>query len=211
MRPYSAKSGPILRHGAFQWLPQDAEVFSRIRQVYQKLPASVFLRAADAIHLAAAAESGFLIVYSNDALLLAAAQHFGIQGKNIIGKPINGTLAIGSRNGSWKRPKRLLCPFRDIGNSSAPLLRSTASTLRASNTYLGAQFRRLRTKLGLPVAIKAMAAKLARLVYRMLRFGMNFEDQGAEVYEAQIHQRQVRHLEWKAVKLGFRISEIAAS
>jgi hypothetical protein len=29
-----------------------------------------------------------------------------------------------------------------------------------------------------------MAAKLARLVYRMLRFGM---DQGAELYEAKIH------------------------
>jgi hypothetical protein len=61
-------------------------IFSRIRQVYQKLPASVFLRAADAIHLAAEAEFGFLIIYSNDANLLAAAQHFRIQGKNIIGQ-----------------------------------------------------------------------------------------------------------------------------
>jgi len=40
---------------------------------------------------------------------------------------------------------------------------------------------------------------------------MNFVDQGAELYEAQIHQRQVRHLEWKAAKLGFRIIQIAAS
>jgi hypothetical protein len=31
-----------------------------------------------------------------------------------------------------------------------------ASTLRQSDTYLGAQFRRLRTKLGAPRAIKAM-------------------------------------------------------
>jgi len=38
-----------------------------------------------------------------------------------------------------------------------------ASTLRQSDTYLGAQFRRLRTTLGAPRAIKAMAAKLARL------------------------------------------------
>ena len=54
-----------------------------------------------------------------------------------------------------------------------------ASSLRLSNTYLGAQFRRLRTKLGAPVAIKAMAAKLARLVYRMLRYGMKYVDKGA--------------------------------
>ena len=69
-----------------------------------------------------------------------------------------------------------------------------ASGLRTSNTYLGAQFRRLRTKLGASVAIKAMAAKLARLVYRMLRFGMDFIDPGAEFYEARMHDLQVHHL-----------------
>jgi hypothetical protein len=62
-------------------------------------------------------------------------------------------------------------------------LRMAASTLRLSNTYLGAQFRRLRTRLGAPVAIKAMAAKLARLVYRMLRYGMPFIDRGEAVLE----------------------------
>ena len=54
------------------------------------------------------------------------------------------------------------------------------STLRESDSYLGAQFRRLRTRLGPPVATKAMAAKLARLVYRMLRYGMKYVDQGAK-------------------------------
>jgi hypothetical protein len=64
-------------------------------------------------------------------------------------------------------------------------LKRAASTLRTSQTYLGVQFRRLRTKLGAPVAINAMAAKLARLVYRMLRYGMKFVDRKAEVYAAQ--------------------------
>jgi hypothetical protein len=44
-----------------------------------------------------------------------------------------------------------------------------ANSLRESNTYLGAQFRRLRRRLEASLAITAMAAKLARLVYRMLR------------------------------------------
>jgi predicted nucleic acid-binding protein len=70
--------------GAFMWLAQDEEIFSRIADVYTKLPATVFLRAADAIHLATAAESGFRIVYSNDAHLLAAAKHFGIEGRDVI-------------------------------------------------------------------------------------------------------------------------------
>ena len=86
-----------------------------------------------------------------------------------------------------------------------------ASTLRLSNTYLGAQFRRLRTKLGAPIAIKAMAAKLARLVYRMLRYGMKYVDQGAEFYEAQHRKLQISHLKWKAAKLGFQIVEASCS
>jgi predicted nucleic acid-binding protein len=70
--------------GAFRWLAQDQEIFSRIADVYAKLPATVFLRSADAIHLATAAESGFRIVYSNDVHLLKAAEHFDIQGRDVI-------------------------------------------------------------------------------------------------------------------------------
>lgn len=70
--------------GAFQWLGQDDETLLRVRRVYERLPASVSLRGADAIHLATAAEAGFRIAYSNDLHLLAAAKHFGIEGRNVI-------------------------------------------------------------------------------------------------------------------------------
>lgn len=70
--------------GAFRWIMQTEEIFSRIAKAYAKLPEAVFLRAADAIHLATADESGFRIVYSNDLHLLAAAKHFGIEGRNVI-------------------------------------------------------------------------------------------------------------------------------
>ncbi len=84
---YAALADQVEAHikaGAFHWLAQDGEVLSRVRQVYRNLPASVFLRGADAIHLGTAAEAGFRIVYSNDAHLLAAARHFGIEGRNVI-------------------------------------------------------------------------------------------------------------------------------
>ncbi len=84
---YAALIGQVQAHidaGAFHWIPQSADILSRIRKVYEKLPATVFLRAADAVHLATAAESGFREVYSNDAHLLAAAKHFGLLGKNAI-------------------------------------------------------------------------------------------------------------------------------
>jgi transposase len=90
-------------------------------------------------------------------------------------------------------------------------LKMAASSLRTSNTYLGAQFRRLRTKLGSPVAIKAMAAKLARLVYRMLRYGMKYVDRGVEFYETQHRRLLIRHLRSNAAKLGFRLVEAPAA
>jgi transposase len=86
-------------------------------------------------------------------------------------------------------------------------LKMAASSLRTSNTYRGAQFRRLRTKLGSPVAIKAMAAKLARLVYRMLRYGMKYVDRGVEFYEAQHRRLLIKHLRDNAAQLGFRLVE----
>ena len=120
---------------------------------------------------------------------------------------------------SWLR----LCPDNRISgnkvlgkgrlptnNRASIALKMAASTLRVSNTYPGAQFRRFRTKLGAPVAIKAMAAKLARLVYRMLRYGMKYVDQGAKFYEAQHRERQITRLKWKAAKLGFHVVEAAA-
>ncbi|HEU4389309.1 MAG TPA: IS110 family transposase, partial [Blastocatellia bacterium] len=74
----------------------------------------------------------------------------------------------------------------------------------------GGLFRRLQTRLGAPVAIKAMAAKLARLVSRMLRYGMQYLDKGAEIYEAQHRKRQVYSLKRKAAQLGFQVIEVAA-
>jgi len=121
---------------------------------------------------------------------------------------------------SWLR----LCPNNRISgekvvgkgrlptsNRASIAFRMAANSLRLSDTYLGAQFRRLRTKLGSPIAIKAMAAKLARLVYRMLRYGMKYVDRGAKFYEAQHRELEIRRLKWKAAKLGFKVVEAPAA
>jgi transposase len=121
---------------------------------------------------------------------------------------------------SWLRlcPDNRISGDKIIGKGRLPTnnritlaLKMAASTLRLSNTYLGAQFRRLRTKLGAPIAIKAMAAKLARLVYRMLRYGMQFVDRGAKFYEAQHRKQQISFLKWKAAMLGFKVIEASAA
>ena len=121
---------------------------------------------------------------------------------------------------SWLRlcPDNRISGNKIIGKGRLPTnnpisiaLKMAASTLRKSKTYLGAQFRRLRTKLGAPIAIKAMAAKLARLVYRMLRYGMKYVDKGAAFYELQHRQLKVKQLKWKAASLGYQLIPIPAA
>jgi transposase len=121
---------------------------------------------------------------------------------------------------SWRRlcPDNRISGDRIIGKDRLPTnnrvstaLKMAASTLRTSKTYLGAQFRRLKSRLDTPVAIKAMAAKLARLVYRILRYGMKYVDRGAAFYEAQHRQQQIKHLKSKAAKLGFQIIQVQAA
>ena len=96
---------------------------------------------------------------------------------------------------------------RRVVNRAATALRMAATTLIKSRSYLGAQYRRLRTRLGAPKAITAMAHKLARLVYRMLKYGQEYIDKGMQYYENRYRSQQIALLQKKAAKLGLQIVE----
>ncbi len=67
------------------WLIPEKKTYDRAENAFRAADASTFLRAADAMHLACAAENGFREIYSNDRHLLAAAPLFGLRPKNVIG------------------------------------------------------------------------------------------------------------------------------
>jgi transposase len=60
----------------------------------------------------------------------------------------------------------------------------------------------LRSKLGAPKAITAMAHRLARLVYRMLEYGQQYVDKGAEYHEQRNRQQQIEFLRKRAAQIG---------
>lgn len=96
---------------------------------------------------------------------------------------------------------------RHVVNRAATALRLAATTLLRSQSYLGAQYRRLRARLGAPKAITAMAHKLARLVYRMLKWGHEYVDKGLQYYEERHREQQLYLLKKRAAKLGLQIIE----
>src|SRR6266481_951315 len=60
-------------------------------------------------------------------------------------------------------------------------------------------------------ANKSMAAKLARLIYRMLRYGTKYVDNGSRYYELQQRTREIRRLKLKAATLGFHLVQSTAA
>ena len=98
---------------------------------------------------------------------------------------------------------------RKVVNRAGPALRTAASTLLRSETYRGAQYRRLRAKIGAPKAIKAMANRLARIIYRLLKYGQQYVDKGAEFYQQKYRNQQIKMLTKKATELGLQLTEPA--
>ena len=88
-------------------------------------------------------------------------------------------------------------------NRVANALRLAAQSLHHSKSALGAFYRRMMVRHGTPKAITATAHKLARLIYRMLKHGQTYVDQGQQHYEQQFQQRLLKALQKQAQTFGF--------
>ena len=94
---------------------------------------------------------------------------------------------------------------KKVLNRAATALRLAAQTLHRSKSYLGAKYRRFRARLDGPVAITAMAHHLARLIYRLLRFGTEYHDKGVEHYERQYRETQMNWLKKQAAQFNMQL------
>ncbi len=98
---------------------------------------------------------------------------------------------------------------RKAVNRAAVALRQAASSLSRSQTYLGAQYRRFAARLGATKAIKTMAHKLARIIYRALKYGEKYVDKGAAYYDQRYREQQIKMLTKKAAQLGLKVLQPA--
>jgi predicted nucleic acid-binding protein len=72
-----------VRGGIWSLVPISEHFLFRVESLIRALAHPVYLRAGDAIHLAAAQEAGFTEIWSNDRRVLEAAPAFGLAGKSI--------------------------------------------------------------------------------------------------------------------------------
>ena len=76
---------------------------------------------------------------------------------------------------------------------------------RNSTTALGAYYRSIARRISGEVAVFATARKLATLIYRLLRWGQPYIDDGAEAYERRYQENRLRVLKVKAKQLGYEM------
>ena len=82
-------------------------------------------------------------------------------------------------------------------------LRLAARAVGRTSTPLGMFYRRIRSRIGAAGAITATAHKLARLVYRMLKYGTEYVKRSQADYEAKMRAKQEELVRRKAAALGF--------
>jgi transposase len=87
----------------------------------------------------------------------------------------------------------------------AGALKMAALSLRNSATALGAYYRRLARRIGGDVAVFATARKLATLIYRLLRWGQPYVDEGMEAFELRYQKIRIAALKENAKQLGYAL------
>jgi transposase len=85
-------------------------------------------------------------------------------------------------------------------------LRMAALSLRHSETALGAYYRHIARRKAGDVAVFATARKLATLIYRLLRWGQPYVDEGAAAYEKRHQQARIKSLTAAAKDLGYQLT-----
>ena len=93
----------------------------------------------------------------------------------------------------------------------AGALRMAALALRHSDTALGAYHRHTSNRVGADVAVFASARKIATLIYRLLRWGQPYVDEGAKAYEERYRELRIQGLKSKAKQLGYQMTPVTAS
>lgn len=90
-------------------------------------------------------------------------------------------------------------------NRAGQAFRLAAGSVMRADCAFGAFYRRQKARLGPAQAAVATAHLIARIVYRMLKYKVEYEPLSVAQYEQHYQEQQLKYLQKKAGKLGFHL------
>jgi len=101
--------------------------------------------------------------------------------------------------------KVLSVKTRRVRNRVSIALRRAAQSLYGSQSYLGALYRRTRARMGAPMAITALAHKIARIIFHMIKTQQGYDEGIFAAEEARHRKRSEASLRRQARALGLDV------
>jgi transposase len=90
-------------------------------------------------------------------------------------------------------------------NRAGQAFRMAAQSVKQAECMFGVFYRRLRARLGPSQATVATAHAIARVVYRMLKYRVEYEPLSVNEYQRQYEAQQIKYLKKRAAKFGFQL------
>ena len=115
--------------------------------------------------------------------------------------------SLGKSAGKNVRQKKRCKNTSRIGRA----LRMAAATLYNSKTELGAYSRNVARQTDKKTAVKATARRMAHMVYRGVKYGIEYIDLGAQKYEERLRERKVYAANMLIKTFDIKISELTAT
>ncbi|HEX6034971.1 MAG TPA: IS110 family transposase [Anaerolineales bacterium] len=90
-------------------------------------------------------------------------------------------------------------------NRAGQAFRMAAQSVKQADCVFGVFYRRLKARLGASQATVATAHAIARVVYRMLKYKVEYEPLNVNEYQRQFEAQQVKYLKKRVAKFGFQL------
>ena len=90
-------------------------------------------------------------------------------------------------------------------NRAGQAFRMAAQSVKQAECVFGVLYRRLKARLGPSQATVATAHAIARVIYRMLKYQVEYEPLSMNEYQKHYEEQQIKYMRKKAAKFGFQL------
>lgn len=94
-------------------------------------------------------------------------------------------------------------------NRAGQAFRMAAQSVKQADCPFGVFYRRLRARLGPAQATVATAYLIARVVYRMLKYQVEYDPLSVNEYQQRYEEQQIKYMRKRAAKYGYELVQLA--